>query len=705
MLEVGTRPDDPGAGEGRSSPVRPVCPVCHCPDSGASVCAECGWQLIGDYVLGPATPADRQQFNLLLADKQRHYDLRAAVRVAEGAGQRDRAVLERVARLARGGMPSGEQIDRAVAEIDAEDPQVSMTQSGLMFALTRLVTGKTDAIAFLEVGPDTIDVQTLVLSPIGVPARLAEDSLPWTDVVPRLPSNADLRRLLMAGGVGERPVGDGGEATPTTVIDMLDEAIGPALARLMAAGAAAPPMRRADGSPGSSVPSRAPRRVDTVLVRRTLHWPVLKAAVERARKVLRPTAEIVVEPGVGGLDAVVDAAAGRAPLRHGYELVLVDVDEDSGEVTVRPRTLFGAGVAVTPDAESTVAIPVETVPGHAADQVALPIVARRSPGQSRRDAALLYQDPVLLAKWRPLAAMPVLDGVGQGKAELRVTLRGPGRLEVHPAAGLLSQSALPVGWPELITMLPERLPPGRAGMGELDLVLLLELGGDDQIVADRVSLVRDVVAEFRGHTAVKVAVLGYRDHFGRHRVDAIDKREDERAALVVGCPLMDPADAWSVFSLGERWLAVPVGDHHAAPVEDALQIVAGPQWRWRSGARHAIVVVGGRPPHPPKQARYGEGMLPCPHRYSWRSAVERLSDEQAVECFAVRDRPDTAKATYAKDAWQQLGAQRVCWAGDITATQLARLVGQAARTAVVEIGLARHGRAAPAAWPNGEADR
>jgi hypothetical protein len=677
-----------------------VCPVCHWPDRGAAVCGECGWQLLGDYVLGPATWSDQRDFAARLAGWQCRHDLRAAARAAGSVGDRDLALLVRLAGLARGGPPSRAQVERAAAEVDAADPPVALTSAGTGFALTRLVAGQTGAIAFVELGPDAVSLQTLVAGPLGEPARLVGDSLRWTDVLPLLPHDDDLRHLRMAGGIGVAPADDGpgpdrDPATPAALIDVMDEAIRPALTRLMAAASAAAASQAEGAGRGNGPPSQDADRLDIVLVRRTSRWPVLDAAIMRARMVIRPVAEVVVPVGAGDLATVMDDVAGHAPLRHGYDLVLVDVDADSGAVTVKPHKLFSAAAAVLPGTKPTVLIDVAAVPGHAADRLALPIVARRGVVTS-------YRDPAVLEDRRPLVRMTAMDGRTTGTTRMRVTLLRPGRVKVQAAPGLLPSRTLRVEWPGLITGLPARVsPPGASATRGLDLVLLVELGGAAETVAARVSLAQEVIDVLTRSShdapgeepAVKVSVVGYRDHFGKHRVDAIGKMDQEHQALVAGFPLIKAAWARSEFRRVDRWHEVPVGDYHAAPIEDALQIVAGTKWQWQPQARHVLLVIGGRPPHPDRAGPFGDAMLPCPHRFSWPSTLDRLRAAQGVECYAVLDRPVTPG--YAEQAWRRFAGHNVYPAGSVNAEQLARMVGLALRTASAEICLAKYVTAAP----------
>ena len=580
-----------------------------------------------------------------------------------------------------------------------------MTTAGIVFVLTRLIAGKTESVAFMELGPDAVAVQTLVAGNHGVPRRLKlhSDSLPWDEVLPRLPSDPGLRRLRMAGGIGADPGRGRGQVpaqeTPGALAALAGEAIAPVLDRYMAVAAAAASVVRSAGARGTGNGLRppAPYRVDIVLVRRPYQWPVLDAAIDRARVVLRPVADVVAPAGGGELAAVVDGLAGYAPLRYGYELVLADV-ADSGTLTLRPRKLFAAGAAALPGGprrRPTVLIDVMPVPGHAAARVALPIVAMRGAVADYRDAGVLKRE-------RPLVAMPELDGEFQETVALKVTLRGPGRLVVQPVPGLLPPGKVPehrAEWPELIAGLPDRVPRGQESGAGLDLVLLVELGGGDEDVAARVQLAAETVDELAvnslcegegegeaGSPVTRVAVLGYRDHFGRHRVDAIKDPAREDEALIVGCALSAPTAARSVFRRAGRWQAAPVQDFHAAPMEEALALVAGPDWEWAPDARHALVAIGGRPPHPDREGTYGGPMLPCPHRISWADAVRRLADERAVECFAVVDRPVTPG--YAAQAWERLG-ERCTWrAAEASAAELVAAILAETSPASAEICLA-----------------
>ena len=675
------------AGESAAPGPEVGCLVCHWPgqpDEGS--CRQCGWDLNSSTTVA----RDREGHGDQLAARQRDHDLRAAVRVAGVAGDRDADLLARLAKLVRGIPPQPADIERAVARADREAGQPVTTSAGIGFTLARLVAGKTDAIAFVEVGRDALALQTLVIDERGALARRVNDSLPWSSLLPLLPADDNLRYLRMAGGVGASPraleaarpvreleaAGAGGglpgaggiplgeDTGPAGLLDAIDDAITPALTRLMAASGAAAALGRSSrvasgrGSTGAGVPPR----VDTVLVLRTHRWPLLDEAAARVRAGLRPVAEIIVLD-FRPLAEIVDEAAVHAPLRYPYDLVLAHVDHKTGAVTPRRCELFRAGARVPVHGPPMVTIVELARPDHqAADRLALPIVERRGRVEDTRNLSEVEE------QW-PLVRLASLAPAGP-RFTLTARLLRPGELDLAVAPGRFSGSGLPVGWPELLGELPDRLPPTS---GEVDVVLLVELGGSgDGTVAARVELATRVVEEFRKEQGARVAVLGYRDHYGGHRVDAVGGRGvAEREALLVGCGLSTPAGALSVLGSTGLWREVRGNDRHAAPVECALRPLLARQFGWRTDARHVLIVLGSRPAHPPWTGPEGDVTLPCPHRFAWNDALNKLRRRQLVECLAVLD-PGKVPPR-ARGFWEQLANLGIRWLGtDSAAPQALR---------------------------------
>jgi len=681
----------------------PRCPVCLRPDDGAQACPGCGWQMVGDLVLGPVTVQAESDLAAGLAAARRDYDLRAAVRAAGPAGERDEAFLRRLAGLARGGQDGPDQdghVRRATAVVDAGEPPVPVTQAGVGFALARLVAGKTQSIALVEIGQDAIAVRTLVAGQHGVPVQQAGDTLAWTDLMPVLDLGRDLRYLVMAGGVGTRPAGfpegegavhgGNGGPGPAELAGLAAEVVRPALVRLMAAADAAISVHRGRGE-ANSLPSVTPHRVDVILIRRTCRWPVLDAAFDCASAMLRPVARVVIRSDAGDLAEVVSDIARQAPLRHAYDLVLAGLGTHRGmpgasevPVEIVSRELFAAGQAALPGHAPSANVPVVAAPRYAAATLALPVVVRHG-------ADAHWRDPVALPDERPLLAMAAVSGGTSDPVNLRATLVGPGLIEFAAAPWLLPASAAPA-WPALMGEVPTSLPSVGQPLSGVDLVLLVELGGDEQTVAARVRLARGVVDALRGEAeSVRIAVLGYRDHFGKHNVDVIGIPDEEHEALIVGHGLRPAPEARAVFDRIDRWQAVPVGDYYAAPIEDALQLIAAAEeeWGWSRTGRHVLLLIGGRPPHPFMVFREGGETLPCPHKRVWEDSLGRLRMKQAVECLAVLDRRDPHG--YAEYAWRQLSTEGFFYPEEVTAHQLARMVGPAPRTAAAELCLAMYG--------------
>lgn len=212
-------------------------------------------------------------------------------------------------------------------------------------------------------------------------------------------------------------------------------------------------------------------------------------------------------------------------------------------------------------------------------------------------------------------------------------------------------------------------------------MILVELGaatGRADIVTSRIQLADDVVQEFLTVPAARIGVLGYREHtnHGAHRLSVSTLPGREHQAFVVGSihGPRTPAETRDTVRRSELWQAVQIQDDHAAPVEEPLLIIANPDWDWRPGARHVLLVIGHRPPHPKEAGPDPGEMLPCPFSHSWRDALARLRDGQSAECFAVLDH--APKPGYARQTWDELTASGDRWLlGEVRAPDLARSFG------------------------------
>lgn len=592
--------------------------VCRWPAKTDGRCQRCGWE--------PEPGSESETVTTQITNAQRDYDVRAAARVAGAMPLEDQnLVLSWLAAVVRGGPVEPGDIGE---EMVRPGPGPSATaRRGMGFALTRLVSGRTDALAFVELGADVVSTQALGVDKRGVPEPLAAEIDPWTTILPRLRAPNALRYLRMAGGIGIASL-EADEGEPDRLAADLTENLAPMLEQFKTTA------REKAG------------RIDVVLVHRTRMWSLLDEAAALARTILRPVTEITARAEAGTLTDVLHAIAAQAPLRYSYDLVLVDVKKR--QVRPSPYELFPAGSVAPPGSYQVKAVSVSAVSGHAAAELVLPIVARRD-----RDAS--WRDARALADQRPVIAMATLDAAtGKGSFQVRVQLIKPGVAEfLGPSEATPADDAESGRWPESMADLREQLWQSQ---GALDLVLLVELADPPKDVAARIRLVKDVVAEFELVPEVRIAVLGYRDHFTGYEYDQDVIRDParEHRALIVGSVngFTDQAKLGPGFWRPERWQAVESGDDGGAPVEDALWLIASREWNWRPGARHVVVIVGRRPPY---SDRSEDVALACESHYpDWRRTLEKLRRDQQLKCLVVLD--EEPAAGYALRAWQALTA-------------------------------------------------
>jgi hypothetical protein len=603
--------------------------------------------LRGGYVAGQANQADHDRHAARLAAARRRYDLLAAVRAAGPANIRDHAVLDRLAARIRGGHPQSGEVEQAVAEFDSTEPAApGATALGIGFPFTRLVSGETDAIQFVEFGPDAISVVTLAANEFGVPDELPEASraVSWPQVCRELPADADLRRLWLAGGIGEPGPGD-----PQELSRQIGVAAAQAVRRLLTD--AAVPVRSAVARTRRA--ARNLEHIDRVLVRRTHGWPLLDEAIAEGNPAVQPVAEIV-ELGTALLSEIAFEAAARAPLRYEYAAMLVQISPQ-GRVSVEPYPLFPAGTVLRSYDQPTKSLPLQ-VPPAAAPRLTVPVVAKRGTD---------------MARW-PEVGTAIIEGAPAGsRKQLRVQLRRPGQINFRPPP-LTAGKTVP-RWPEVLNSVPEEL----SSDAPADLVLLVELGGAAAAATARLDLLDALLARIERQD-VRVAVVGYRDHhIHKGQVEASD--------------LDALASARRTLTDLRHWNASGFGDDYAAPLEDALHWVATRSLGWRQRARHLLLVCGGRPPHGHSKASSPPSY--CPNWHDWDEILIGLRQEQSAEVIAVVG--PGALEYRAMRVWE-----RVCAAGkppltaDTTsADDLLRALGLAAGDTGDQLYLAR--------WPEG----
>jgi hypothetical protein len=646
------------------------CPVCQWPGRGTANCPICGWEMIGGYVAGAATPADHQDLATRLGAARQQHDVRAAVRAVRAGGGSDPDRLSWLARCARGGGPSPSHLERISAEVAQEDARRMAASDGMDYALVRLVAGEADGITFVEVGPDFIASSTLVADSLGRPRRRpGGGALAWSELLTHLPAEIDLARFLLAGGIGA-PGRPAASASPAAFSQAAYDVMATVLTTVLHEASGDVPRPLPDS--GRGMP-----QLDVVLVRRICGWPVLDAMIEAIWAHVRPVTEIYRGITAGSLVEIVDQLAARAPLRHAYDLVLLSVDGHTGAVDIDPCELFPAGTVTGSGDLPEVRVDV-LPPPHAAGIVELPIVARR--GDNPWD-------------W-PRVDSHYLDVTSRTSTTLRVSLDGPGQLTVRAAPALSRPPTAGSKWPQQARLLPSRLRPVPA----LDVAFLVELGGyTEASVARRVRLVRELIgaldAAAMSQTAVEIALVGYRDHFGVHSSNATDT-SDDREKLVVDCGLTTVPAALDFLNRPGLWQAVQVQDDYAAPVEDALRRVARGAVKWRRGARHLLFVVGSRPPHPHAVNPGGLEVRVCRRKLRWRRYLTELQSNHEVECVLVVDDPPPVDIglKYIEKTWQELPAAHRFAVGSADPAWMVQAVGLVPDSGSTRLGLAMRAR-------------
>ncbi|OAA29614.1 hypothetical protein UG55_1001119 [Frankia sp. EI5c] len=654
------------------------CPVCRRPvERQDRACPRCGWQLRGGYVLGEVTAELRRAFDERLTQARRRRDLRAVARVLAALEHTDPDLPGRLAALVHGGPPSAtalaaertalaaertalaaertalaaERPARAAGRAATATPSgrvagpvrpspapslpapssaaPSSAVSELVVALSSLLrgvgSGGAGRITIVEFQPDAVVVSLLASGAGGVPGRPGVTrTWEWSELLPALPANRDARRLSLACGLGD---------------DVQPGSLAPLLAAVEGTGA-----------------------TEILLVRPAVDWPMISQAVGVLADSLHraddgPRVHQVRARRRESLGSAFDAALARVPLTVGYGLVVADVDPVTRQVRLRTRDLFAAGTVAAggrpPTAEVTVA-----VPGLAPAELALAIVAGGPVGVHTGS------DPY---RWAPIAFGWAEVSPGS-ELRLRLALDGPGRVRFLEPDGVRVDNPGP-GWPELLAHLPRYY-----GASPADVVCLVETAGTDQAVAPRLRLVEELLAlveaEHADPGSVRFAVLGFDDHdfLGGSR------RGREPTVRAAGPGTVDQVRA----ELRDWRPSAPQHDF-AAAIEDALAAAA--RLPWRRGAAAALVTVGARPPHPPRQEA-DDLTLPCLVRHDWRRIMDDLAAERGPRRVAVRGQPsaDLAQAgpdapARARAAWNALGADALLDLGTASARQVADALG------------------------------
>ncbi|MFC5675254.1 hypothetical protein [Streptomyces incanus] len=557
--------------------------------------------------------------------------------------------------------------------------------AGAVSLLTALTAGEYDAVCVLGISTAGLALRELGRCPQGTgwTHNSPGDDVRWPDLAPWLPASTTERLFLLAGGIGVTPP-YGTQGVPRAA----DEAWEPVVRRALATTLAPLDAARAQG-----------RAVPLVLVGQAhgWRWPgyAARALTARAPAAARMLLD-ASDPRT--LDDIVQSVCRQVPLRHGYALLTRPAPGGSPEqrADTGARILFPGGTTLPEEGElfASVELLADADGGEIGDaSTHADTDARPDADSGTRDG--VFALPLVTARGTRTEDWPVLR---TGRARVR-----PGRRTTVTVA-LDSHGQLRFAEPELFT-------EGRSGRtltrstdadadvprpraAAVDVLLLLELGGARAESERRVGFLRSVlrqlgaagppdpeagrhVGEIPKHpTGLRIGLVGYEDH----KVLPVRAGPEGDSVLSVWGPGSAEAAAEAV----RRFPVRPVRHDYGAPLEDALHAAA--HWgHWRDGARHLLLVLARRPPHPARQQ--SDLSLPCPDRYDYEEALRRL---RTVVCpdltvIGVRDaaagdtsgrwRPQTRERL--RHIWRDLGRDHLFTLGTHTPEDVASCVNRA----------------------------
>ncbi|WP_143030484.1 serine/threonine protein kinase [Streptomyces prasinopilosus] len=241
---------------------------------------------------------------------------------------------------------------------------------------------------------------------------------------------------------------------------------------------------------------------------------------------------------------------------------------------------------------------------------------------------------------------------------------------------------------------PAHAPTSRPRATAADVLLLLELGGTRAASERRLHFLRSVLRRLDAAALpdpgpgrpgggapetpadLRIGLVGYEDH------EVLPVRAAPGHGSVLS--VWGPGTAGDAAEAVRRFPVRPVRHDYGAPLEDALHAAA--HWRhWRDGARHLLLVLARRPPHPARQQ--SDLSLPCPDRHDYEDALRRLRTAVCPDLTVVGVRDATAGDTYGhwrprtrerlRHIWSDLGRDHLFTLGTHTPEDVASCVGHA----------------------------
>ncbi|MFD3731877.1 hypothetical protein [Streptomyces sp. NPDC058632] len=597
-----------------------------------------------------------------------------------------------------------------------ERRDVAGSPAGAVSLLTALAAGEYDAVCVLGISATGLALRELGRCPQGTgwTHNSPGGDLRWPDLAPWLPASTAERAFLLAGGIGVTPP-YGTRGVPRAA----DQAWEPAVRRALAAMLAPLDAARSQG-----------RAVPLVLVGQAhgWRWPSYAARALTART---PAAARMLLDAADprALDDIVQGVCRQVPLRHGYALLTRPAPGGSPDqrADAGARILFPGGTTLPEEGELFASVELLADADGAGDGDASTRAGPKAPPAADADRAQddVFALPLVTARGARTEDWPVLH---TGRTRVR-----PGRRTTVTVA-LDSHGGLRFTEPESSTdsrtgrTLPHSTAADSdadadrgAGAGAdaprataADVLLLLELGGSQAESERRVRFLRSVLRHLgaavppgpgagrpggeipKAPTGLRIGLVGYEDH----KVLPVRAGPEGDCVLSVWGPGSAEAAAEAV----RRFPVRPVRHDYGAPLEDALHAAA--HWRhWRDGARHLLLVLARRPPHPARQQ--SDLSLPCPERYDYEEALRRL---RTVVCpdltvIGVRDaaavdtsggwRPQTRERL--RHIWRDLGRDHLFTLGTHTPEDIASCVDHALGRPAGAPGLLTDPATAPAA--------
>ncbi|MGN9838741.1 hypothetical protein ACTMTI_11530 [Nonomuraea sp. H19] len=369
---------------------------------------------------------------------------------------------------------------------------------------------------------------------------------------------------------------------------------------------------------------------DPVVVLRSAEGHEQEAAL-RALRQWRPSAHVIEVSGVKVGEVLRELVAG-APLRQAYDLIVVRERADDGRLELVGQRLFGPGAKPGEDAHVTVTCTD-------AGGMLLAVSAWVGPLQP---SELLSVDHVPLSP---------------GRHVLRAVLERPGLVRFPGIPGLQPDTS---PWAEVVATLPARLQSTRR---PAHLVCAIETAGTAKEFEARshwAGYLIDLLAE-RGLDLkqLQVSVVGYGTH-------VYGTRHADRTQPTLAAWSASTAQARAALeSLQPTAPTYP----NAAQLEDVLAEVSTRLLPQPDDRRTALLIIGARPPHPPRSGL--DRVPPCPRRYDWLALLSDMEQRHDLRSAVICDRPPATPSS----PWHRLGSAALCQVDAVNVDELVIRLG------------------------------